>query len=341
MEKDYSITHSNDSIINIDNKDKKILSELSINCRQSNAEIGRKVNLSKQSVAKRIKILEKTNVIICYTTYFVKLKDSVDYYILIKLKNNINKEDLKNKIFGHGQIQAIWFTIGLADLVLVISTTNSEKLNKIVNEILNLIGDNINKFEIVEALISGYTFYKDYLIENKNRKVIRSYYNNEKISENDIKIIGELFNNGRITLIELSQKLRLSINTVSNRIKYLIKNKFIINPGAIINLPVINYHIVHIFISVSGNIEEIENKLMKIMMLNLNFNLIWRIVGNYNLLIMADVDTINKLISLIEIIKDELKEDLIKYDILITNSLIISNNIRKSKVELIINEFNK
>jgi len=41
--------------ITTDSKDKKILYELLRNCRQSNTEIGRKIGLSKQGVAKELK----------------------------------------------------------------------------------------------------------------------------------------------------------------------------------------------------------------------------------------------------------------------------------------------
>jgi Lrp/AsnC family leucine-responsive transcriptional regulator len=52
----------------IDLKDRKILYYLDINCRQSNAQIGKKVGLSKQVVDYRIKRMEDEKVINGYWT---------------------------------------------------------------------------------------------------------------------------------------------------------------------------------------------------------------------------------------------------------------------------------
>jgi len=50
-------------MMNIDLKDRKILYELDLNCRQSNAQIGKKVGLKRDMVAYRIKRLEQSGII--------------------------------------------------------------------------------------------------------------------------------------------------------------------------------------------------------------------------------------------------------------------------------------
>jgi len=50
-------------MVDIDLKDRKILYELDLNCRQSNAQIGKKVGLKRDIVAYRIKKLEESGVI--------------------------------------------------------------------------------------------------------------------------------------------------------------------------------------------------------------------------------------------------------------------------------------
>jgi len=53
---------------NLDLKDRKILYELDLNCRQSNAQIGKKVGLSKEVVKYRIKRMEEEGIISGYWT---------------------------------------------------------------------------------------------------------------------------------------------------------------------------------------------------------------------------------------------------------------------------------
>ena len=52
----------------IDLKDRKILYQLDLNCRQSNTQIGKKVGLSKEVVNYRINRMEKEGIIIRYWT---------------------------------------------------------------------------------------------------------------------------------------------------------------------------------------------------------------------------------------------------------------------------------
>ncbi|RLF33122.1 MAG: transcriptional regulator, partial [Thermoplasmata archaeon] len=59
MEKSYKI----------DLKDRKILYELDLNCRQSNAQIGKKVGLGRDVVGYRIKKMEDEGIINNYWTF--------------------------------------------------------------------------------------------------------------------------------------------------------------------------------------------------------------------------------------------------------------------------------
>jgi len=55
--------------VDIDLKDRKILYHLDLNCRQSNAQIGKKVRLSKEVVNYRIKRMEEEGIIIFPTVF--------------------------------------------------------------------------------------------------------------------------------------------------------------------------------------------------------------------------------------------------------------------------------
>ncbi len=55
-------------MLNVDVKDRKILYELDLNCRQSNAQIGKKVGLGKDVVNYRINKMEKEGIIRNYWT---------------------------------------------------------------------------------------------------------------------------------------------------------------------------------------------------------------------------------------------------------------------------------
>ena len=61
-------------------KDRKILYELDLNCRQSNTQIGKKVGLSRQVVEYRIKKMEDEGVIQNYYTVIDTYKLGYTFY---------------------------------------------------------------------------------------------------------------------------------------------------------------------------------------------------------------------------------------------------------------------
>ena len=64
----------------LDLKDRKILYELDLNCRQSNTQIGRKVGLSRKVIEYRIKQMEEDGIIKNYWTEFNTFKLGYNCY---------------------------------------------------------------------------------------------------------------------------------------------------------------------------------------------------------------------------------------------------------------------
>ena len=71
-----SIMHNN--MKKIDLKDRKILYELDLNCRQSNAQIGKKVGLSRKVVEYRIKRMEEEGIITKHQKNYQQLASFLD-----------------------------------------------------------------------------------------------------------------------------------------------------------------------------------------------------------------------------------------------------------------------
>ena len=92
-------------MINIDDKDKKILYELDQDSRQSISEIGKKIGIHENVVSYRIKNLEKKGIIQYYYTVIDTLKlgfISVRFYLRLqfvtpKITKEILEYFLKNK----------------------------------------------------------------------------------------------------------------------------------------------------------------------------------------------------------------------------------------------------
>ena len=84
-------------MVEIDLKDRKILYELDLNCRQSNVQIGKKVGLSKEVVKYRITRMQDEGIITCFWTAINTLK--LGYYCFRIYINFLDvSSDIKNEI---------------------------------------------------------------------------------------------------------------------------------------------------------------------------------------------------------------------------------------------------
>jgi DNA-binding Lrp family transcriptional regulator len=88
------------SMVDLDLKDRKILYELDLNCRQSNAQIGKKVGLSRKVVEYRIKRMEDEGII---TNYFTSIDTYILGYQVFRIYINFKEVslDVKNEIIDY------------------------------------------------------------------------------------------------------------------------------------------------------------------------------------------------------------------------------------------------
>ncbi len=325
--------------VKLDNKDKLILYELSTDARQPNSEIGKKIKLSKQSVAKRIEILEKTGVITDYFIWISTLNIPVDYIIFIKLNNDLSDEDIQNKIFQIEGISAIWWCLPHYDIKIIITTPYADELNNKINKITEILESYIKRKTIIKCLNYLYAFDRSYLLNKNNKNHIINKNIPLKLDFNDQAIIKELFNNARIKIIDLAKIVDLSPETVSHKIKTLIKKGIISKPSVGIDLTKIGYTSIELLFSVNGNIEIIEKKILKICRENNNIVFLSKVLGDYNYIISLEIEYLNTLINVINLMKKELGKELNDYTINITYKGVISKTNRKNRIKSVVEYF--
>ena len=124
--------------IDIDEKNRRILSMLNHNARTSTVEIARTLKISYEGTTRRIKKLEKNGIIKCYTILLDHVKAGWPRHrTLIKFKNlNENKE---RKFFTycnpHPNIVHHLHVLGNWDSVIDIEVESLEKLREILGDI--------------------------------------------------------------------------------------------------------------------------------------------------------------------------------------------------------------
>ena len=107
----------------LDLKDRKILYNLDLNCRQSNAQIGKKVGLSKQVVDYRIKRMEEDKIITRYWTNIDSYRFGYQvyrYYLITQNASLSKKEEIVQQIADYKNTWVTGRIKGNYDIVAVI-----------------------------------------------------------------------------------------------------------------------------------------------------------------------------------------------------------------------------
>ena len=227
--------------IKLDVKDKKIIYELGLDSRQSYADLGKKVKVSKEVAQYRTKQLLDLGVIFRFVAIFNTSKLGYALHkIFIKLHNmnqNIKQQmvlDLKN----NKDILWIAECDGSFDLGLMIYAKTPYELDSKLASVYEKYASYIQKKEL-STNIKGEYFERKYLSEKINETRKEQKYGEGdttfNLDEHDYKILNELNSDSRKNSIEIAKKLPIKSDAVRNRIKKLEQENIINSYSIILN----------------------------------------------------------------------------------------------------------
>ena len=129
-------------------------------------------------------------------------------------------------------------------------------------------------------------------------KTVISLGSRAPIDDKDAELIGELVEDGRLSNVELAQKLETSEGTVRRRIQTLTDRGFIRGFTALLNYDLFGYAIkAHVDLLVEKkNLEEVAHKLLEMD----NICSLYRVIGDYNLATVIVFKNISELQEFID-----------------------------------------
>lgn len=230
----------------LDVKDKKILYELDICSRTSNSEIAKKVRLSKDVVTYRIKELEKKGFIRGYYAIidFSRLGFfSMRIYLKFLDVNPDKEKEIIEYLVNNKKVLFVARTYGYSDLTFGPLVKDIYEFEKFYNEFKKLFKEYITNEKIaIYTRVSH--FHRAYLLGKKFDESEPEIFGDGplmKYDAIDINILKYLANNARISLVELSQKLKIPVRTIAYRIKNMEKNKIIQGYRFVFDFNLISY----------------------------------------------------------------------------------------------------
>ena len=230
----------------IDLKDRKILYELDLNSRQSFRNIGRKVGLSKDVVADRVKKLKENGIIIRFFTYYDILQlgfNFLRFYFKFQYVTPEIKKEIINQFMNDNNVNNLFSTEGSYDLGVLMMVKNISDIYPLWKKTLEKYGDYFSQ-QIFSAYMGELIYGQGFLldgIEIPNRAPLRKNWGKVKIDDLDLEILKLLVVDSRIPTVEIAKKLNSNVTTINSRIKNLIKLRVILGFTVELNLDKLGY----------------------------------------------------------------------------------------------------
>ena len=235
----------------LDVKDRKILYELDIDSRQSFSQLGKKVGLSKDLVAYRVKKLQEKGIIKNFVTDINHYKlgyTPIKFYFTYQNITPKIKQEIIDYFVKNPYTLEVHSLEGQYDLCIVCMVKDVANFYNIWIYIINEYRDYFsNQIFCVQNLLGYYklTFLLDDKSDKKEERINSSICSNDKkvdIDDLDKKIFESLVLNSRISTLEIAQNLNSTVNTINSRIQKLVKNGIIVGYSVFIDWLKIDYH---------------------------------------------------------------------------------------------------
>ncbi len=300
--------------INLDEKDRKILEELNKNSRQSESQIAKKVGLSKQVVNYRIQNLIKRKIIKGFYTAVNTGDLGIDsYYLFLQLENISGEKEkaLLDKIRKLKYIGWMIDGIGRWDVILLVYAKSASEFYLRLKEISNLCKNNLREHMFTTLIDAEHLGYK--IIDHSNEKSFKhtEKKNPIKLDDLDKKILSSISQNARLSLVDLSTKLKVSVQALNYRLKKLIKEKTILGFKPIMDIHKLGYQWHLILMQFKNLDEKRKEELFDFCEHHKNIYYISNTIGQYNLMIDIHVISIEDLRKVVFELKEKFS-DIIK-----------------------------
>ena len=297
-------------VLKIDLYDKKLLYELDKNSAINLPELSKKLKRSKQFILYRMKKLEEEGIITGYHAIIDMSK--LGYFTFrVYFKFQQMTEDEGKKFVEHvreklTQVWTITSMHGKWDYALFLGVKKISEFHIIWNDIMLIYKKNIKNYNVaVYAPI--YNFNRKFFLDITTESIQRVYGAGEKeeIDEIDFKIIEEYANNVRQSSLEMAKKLKISPDTVRNRIKNLEKKEIIVGYKLGLNLEKLDYVSYRVDLQLTST--ERNKELFEYCKQHKNIYQINKSIGGADFEIEVIVKNLNHLIDLIDELKTKFK----------------------------------
>ncbi|MDP1696140.1 MAG: AsnC family transcriptional regulator [archaeon] len=293
----------------LDKRDIKILNTICDNARLPYSKIGRMTKVSKDSVRKRMKNLQKELFILSYNTLINYSKLSYKlFYVYIRSKKPLSlKSRLIKSLISDKKFLSILHLIGKYDIELQIVAKSISAVKKILKKSV--------KEKNMIVLTSFLPYIYSMRIGDTQTEIISQADNKRKftLDKLDLDILRILSVNARERLTEITRRTGSAEDVIRYRIRALLKNKVILGFYTRTNKHRMGLFTYTLLLNLDGSIDRSELLSIKEIV---NIFYVRRFKGKYSLGINFYAKDNKDLLKVIDSIRKIFKNKLVNFDLL-------------------------
>ncbi len=310
--------------------DKKILCELDINCREPISKIAKRLHVGRNVVSYRINNLENQQVIKKYVCSInLGLLGYKTYKVFFKLNNTEQEKEFIKEVLENPNIIHCLRTSGSYDYSISIAVKNILELDNVMTDLKSKFKDLIKDYFISIIVYTKIFKYQKILLDQKQELKIDRYSSDGtqiKIDDSDKKILKILAQNANLSIVDLAEKTKLSIDITKYRLKNLTKELIIAN-RAIFNMAKLGFYHYVILLKTRNFSKNHESKLVSWCTNKKNVMFCSKRIGNFDFEINAAITDLEDLNSFISDIKKDFSEIIDSYELILNHDMIKLNYI--------------
>jgi DNA-binding Lrp family transcriptional regulator len=291
--------------VKIDKKDRLIMQQLEDDSRQSYSEIGRNVGLRGDTVEYRMKkLLGSGTIMRMFAEPNLHKLGLKTYRIYLKIENMPHEEEEKMVKYFVEHPKSHWFAEfeGEWDYTLRYTLRDEVELREELEKLMKRFGRYILSKNIIITLQQSY-LPLTYFTGRESRIRWISLERIEKVEElddTDNKIMGLLFDNSRMSSIELASRTGISADAVQYRIKKLVQRGIISYFGIYYNSAVLGYGRYKVLLWLKHTTRKREEELIRYCQQHPNSTYLNRVVGSWDLEVDFDTKNVQEIHGIIK-----------------------------------------
>lgn len=273
-----------------DKIDKKLIAYIYHNFREPLSKIAKKCNLSRDQVEYRLKKYESSGLIKQYATLFNYSALGYSEFVIswVKLNNPQNELlKLRSKLSSYANIITYLDVLGSFDLVFDSIHTTKEDFQNFLSKIQQDLSFSIRK--VSPYIVTSMSFFplKEFGLNEHCIDFSLDASKQVKLSSSELKILRLLANNGRMRLIDMAKKTKMSSELIAYKLKQLYKNKIILGTRIVFDLEKMGFFFGNLRLNLNSLDVKLKSKLKQYCALHENINAVSFGLGEYNCLIQV------------------------------------------------------